>query len=123
VIALEQIDLTAAQKADTRQYLTESMFVRIAGRDCARRDTKGAQYCRIVFAFIAFVVASIALRALGGVSPALRPSAENALPFFLGLMAILVGGYIIGKALPAFVQRSKVRFLFDNFAFISKVLS
>jgi hypothetical protein len=66
----------------------------------------------LLFAFIAFVVASIALRALElqNGSPFLRPSAESALPFFLGLIAILVVGYLIGKGVACLFQRSKVRF-------------
>ena len=66
----------------------------------------------LLFAFVAFVVASIALRALElqNGSPVLRPSAESALPFFLGLIAILVVGYMIGKGVACFFRRSKVRF-------------
>jgi hypothetical protein len=66
----------------------------------------------LLFAFVAFVVASIALRALElqNGSPVLRPSAESALPFFLGLIAILVVGYMIGKGVACLFRRSKVRF-------------
>jgi hypothetical protein len=66
----------------------------------------------LLFAFLAFVVASIALRALElqNGSPVFLPRAEGALPFFLGLTAILVVGYMIGKGIARFVRRSKVRF-------------
>jgi len=60
------------------------------------------------FAFIAFVVASIALQLRG--SPVLRPSAESALPFFLGLIAILAVGYMIGKGVACLFRRPRVRF-------------
>jgi hypothetical protein len=83
----------------------------LRGGDRSRVDAR-EQYCRIAVCLRHICGASIALRALElqNGSPVLRPSAESALPFFLGLIAILMVGYMIGKGVACLFRRSKVRF-------------
>ena len=78
------------------------------GATRAERTTVG-----FAFAFVAFLVVVLVCRTFQiarGSMPLPPPDSDSALFYFLGLIAILVIGYMIGKGVARFFRRSQVRF-------------
>jgi len=124
VIALEQIDLTAAQKADARHYPAENCIVfNREFRGCAR-GAKGSLVVRgatrrerslfgVVFAIGAFAIVAWFVQGWGiihGSSLLPRPDSNEALFVFLSIIALLLAGYILGSSIARLFRRSQVRF-------------
>lgn len=68
----------------------------------------------VVFVLAAIVIATVVLRALEigqGVMPLPDPRSDSALLYFLGLVALVLFSYTIGKGVARLVRRSQVRFV------------
>ena len=84
------------------------------GAEVVRGATR-AERAKVGFAFavLAFLVVVLVCRAFQiarGSMPLPPPDSDSAFFYFLGLIAVLVCGYMTGKGVARFFRRSQVRF-------------
>ena len=84
----------------------------VRGATRAERSTIGFAFSAV--AFLVLVLVCRAYQIARGSMPLPPPDSESALFYFLGIIAILVFGYMTGKGVARFFRRSQVRF-FRNY--------
>ena len=80
----------------------------VRGATRAERSTVGFAF--VIVTFLIVVLVCRAFEIGRGSMPFPPPDSDGALFYFLGLIGVLIFGYMIGKGVARFLRRSQVRF-------------